>query len=761
MLRSKEWINTALVLVVSALLLGACSKDPQKAKAKYLAAGENYMKQKHYGDAVVEFRNAIRLDPRFADAYYQLAQAELAQQNWTGAYKDLQKAIELDPAQLDARLTRGRLFLAARQFDKAEEDANAVVLQDPRSAAAYELLGYTLGSQQKLKTALEAFSKVAELQPNDAHSYRNIGLVEISLRRFNDAEEHLKKAVQMDPKSLPANIDLANLYRLQNKLPQAQEVFQAGVQNNPDAPQLYVIWANLLSDVGKSTEAEGVLDKLRKQMPKSSEAAIAIGDYYLRKNDAQKALAEYRRGNSQSAGNLDIEKRMQDLYLTSNQIEQAAKLDSQLMSQAPKDTLVAVLHGRVLLAQGKKQDAIIALQDAVKNAPNSAMAHYYLGVTHWQNENLGQASSELKEALKASPDLPLVLRSLVQLNLAQNKTSEAQVYAQELVQRNPADVDARLLLGSIYLRDGQLHPAEEQFLVANQLAPAQAAVHLNLGLLNAKGKKWTQAEKELETAIQLDPSNPTMLSAYADFLVARQQTQKALARVQQFVDANPNNAQGHLILGAVRNDSKNTSAAQAEFERAIQIDPKNIQGYLRLGGIYQQENQTEAAIGQYQKALDLQPKSATLITMVGNLYLDKNDVETARKYYARALEIDPDAVMANANMAWVKAQEGKDLDVALGMAQKAKSQMPEVPSISDTLAWVMYKKGNYSGAIPLLQDCVKKSPDSAAYRYHLGLSLIAAGQKEPGKAQLAAALQMNKLRPADREQAQQSLAQSN
>jgi tetratricopeptide (TPR) repeat protein len=252
-----------------------------------------------------------------------------------------------------------------------------------------------------------------------------------------------------------------------------------------------------------------------------------------------------------------------------------------------------------------------------------------------------------------------------------------------------------------------------------------------------------------------------MLSPYADFLVARQQAPKAIALAQQFVNAHPNNAQGHVILGSLELDSKNIDAAEAEFQRAIQVEPNNIQAYLRMGQIYQQKSQPDAAIGVYQKALDLQPKSAALITMVGNLYLDKNEVETARKYYARALEIDPDAVMANANMAWVKAQEGKDLDVALGMAQKAKSQMPEVPSISDTLAWVMYKKGNYSGAIPLLQDCVKKSPDSAVYRYHLGLSLIAAGEKEAGKAQLAAALQMNKLRPEEREQAQQSLAQSN
>ena len=615
--------------------------------------------------------------------------------------------------------------------------------------------------QQKLDRALEACSKVTELLPNDASSYVNLALVEINLRRFSDAEKHLKQAVATDPKSLQANMDLANFYRLQNQLPQAQEALQAGILNNPDAPQLYVDWAEMLSNSGKITEADGVLNKLRNQMQKSLEATIAIGDYYARRRDLDKALAEYQRGLSIFAGNLDIEKRMEELYLISNRTDEASKLDEQLIKQAPQDVLVSVNHGRLLLAQGKQQDALIALQKAVKDAADSALAHYYLGVAYWQTESLGQASSEFQEAVKVSPGFPLALQGLARLNLAQNHPSEAQVYAQELVQKFPVDINNRLLLGGIYLREGQLRAAEEQFLAASQIAPNQAAVHLDLGQLYYTEKKWTQAEKEFETAVRLDPSNPTMLSAYADFLVARQQAPKAIALAQQFVNAHPNNAQGHVILGSLQFDSKNNSAAQAEFERAIRIDPRSVQGYLRLGGVYQQQNQTEAAIGQYQKALDLQPKSAKLITMVGNLYLEKNDLETARKYYARALEADPNFAVANANMAWVDAQEGKDLDVALGLAQKAKSLMPEVPSISDTLAWVMYKKGNYSGAIPLLQDCVKRSPDSAQYRYHLGLALIAAGQKEAGKTQLRAALQMNKLKAADQEQAKQALGQPN
>src|SRR5271168_2848279 len=137
-------VRVATALLSAAVLLCSCARNPRVAKAKYLAEGQNYMKKGQYGDASVEFRNALRLDPRFVDAYYQLAQADLAQRDWQGAYASLEKAIELDPTRLDARLDRGRLYLAARQFDKAEDEANAILQEEPKNVGAYQILGSAL-----------------------------------------------------------------------------------------------------------------------------------------------------------------------------------------------------------------------------------------------------------------------------------------------------------------------------------------------------------------------------------------------------------------------------------------------------------------------------------------------------------------------------------------------------------------------------------------------------------------------------------------
>src|SRR5580658_4204246 len=124
-------ITFSYALLVLASLVGACADDPQKAKVKYLASGENYMQKGKYGDAAIQFKNALRFDPQFVSAHYQLAQAQLALHDWQAAYASLNTVIKLDPNRLDARLARGRLYLSARDYQNAELDAEDILHGDP------------------------------------------------------------------------------------------------------------------------------------------------------------------------------------------------------------------------------------------------------------------------------------------------------------------------------------------------------------------------------------------------------------------------------------------------------------------------------------------------------------------------------------------------------------------------------------------------------------------------------------------------------
>jgi tetratricopeptide (TPR) repeat protein len=232
-----------------------------------------------------------------------------------------------------------------------------------------------------------------------------------------------------------------------------------------------------------------------------------------------------------------------------------------------------------------------------------------------------------------------------------------------------------------------------------------------------------------------------------------------VARVKQYLTAYPDDANAHQILGFLDLGAGQYEAAKTECERAIQLDPNLVLAYLRLGQVYQEQGQTDLAIGRFEKALALQPKLVPLITLVGNLYLDQGRLEVAGKYYQQALAIDPNFAIAASNLAWVYAAQGGNLDLALSLAEKAKELQPESASISDVLAWVEYRKGSYDSARELLKECVQNVPDKGQYRYHLGMALLASGEKDKARAELEAALHL-KLKREDAQQVREALARS-
>jgi tetratricopeptide (TPR) repeat protein len=146
--------------------------------------------------------------------------------------------------------------------------------------------------------------------------------------------------------------------------------------------------------------------------------------------------------------------------------------------------------------------------------------------------------------------------------------------------------------------------------------------------------------------------------------------------------------------------------------------------------------------------------------MLGNLFEAKGDLEKAGRYYQAALAIDSGSGVAANDLARVYALQNTNLDVALGLAQKAKEILPEDDSVTDTLAWIYYKKGLYSAAILLLQECVAKAPAHTAYHYHLGMAFLADGEKAKGREELEAALKAG-LSGDDAQQARKALAQPN
>lgn len=796
----RAWTRVTAILVSTfaiSLLLAACAANPEKAKLAYLTKGEDYMKKAQYASAAIEFRNALKIDPKYAEAYYQLAKASEAQGDLKTAYGALNQAMSVDPSRSDIRLAHGAFLLAIRNpqyYSDATSDAEFVLKEDPKNMDAHRLLAMIYGTENKYDQALQEFAKVATLNPNDARSYVDLGLVNLQMGHASDAEENEKKAIQVNPKYLAAYSALADVYRIQKQPALAEQTLEQGIKTNPDATKLYEQCAQVLVADGKRADAEQILQqgiqanpnsaplyldsaslswiegkkpdadaalaKLSNQMPKSAAVAEEIGDFYLQRNMGDQAISSYQRGLSIDPKNLELENRIEDTYLTSGKIDLAASVDQRLMKQAPTDVTARIDHGRLLAAQNRLQEAVDFLQKVASDTPDSPQAHYFLAMALQDFGNFSDANAQLQDAIRVKPGLPIALNALVNLNMTQHNYSVAQLYANELVQQDPTNVQYALELSQILLNLGQFKQANEHLDAAQKLAPGSPSVHAVRAAVHVAEKNYPEAEVEYKAALAAAPQDTAILRAYAYFLISQKQQAKADQLVSQFTAQNPNNLDGHLMRGQMAEQANDYATAQSETQKAIDLSPKDASCYLQMGQIYRDQRNNAAALQEYDQAMQFAAPSAPIVTVIGNIYIDEGNLPKAVESFQKALSIDPNFAVAQNNLAWVYAQQNQNLDVALTLAQNAKAKNPQIVDFSDTMAWVMYRQGKYAQALPLLQQCVKQDPNYAQYHYHLGMVLMADGQKTEGRAELEAALHLNDLKSDDAQQARQALAKA-
>jgi Flp pilus assembly protein TadD len=273
-------------------------------------------------------------------------------------------------------------------------------------------------------------------------------------------------------------------------------------------------------------------------------------------------------------------------------------------------------------------------------------------------------------------------------------------------------------------------------------------------------KKFPEAEREFQTALKLNPQYDGAMGEYVAMLFSLNQGPKALQVANQYAIANPNHAAAQFIYASALANSKKLAESVPYYQKAIELEPKSLLSYMQLARVYELQGKNDDSLALYQKALGVAPNNPTIVGAIGNAYLAKNDLKSAQQYFEKANTLSPHDPLIQNNLAWVYALQGQNLDVALSLATQAKQAAPNAISINDTLGWIQYKKGNYVIAVGLLTEVVSKLPQGAEYRYHLGMALNGAGQKDRAKEELKKALQMTPpLNHDDASLAQNTLAQ--
>ena len=368
--------------------------------------------------------------------------------------------------------------------------------------------------------------------------------------------------------------------------------------------------------------------------------------------------------------------------------------DSALLSQHEAEE--AWRKGNQALDKGQWAEADAAFNLAAKLAPKAYEPLLGLADVQLRRSNVAAAEKLVQRALALAPKSPEVLTTAGRLAAAQGKAADAERQFQLATRSDAKYAPAQLDLGELQLSQGKAKEAAASFRLASQADPLHPAAAFGLGRALVAQRDLAGALKAFEQCSGLAPRNPLPLLAGAEIHAAQRNWDKAIEMARQAESLDPALARSKLLLLDLQAGAGRWPAAQQDYERF-------------------------AAQGKGED-------SAALHLKWGNLMEAQGKTVEAMAAYRKASEADPKLAGAWNNMAWMAAQQQKDLGPALEWARKAVELEPRNFGFLDTLAAVQLAGGDAEAALRSIQQAQKLAPQLPYLKYRQGLVLEKLGQ---------------------------------
>lgn len=155
---------TSLAIILSLTSFGQTAQD------FYNNGGEKANAQDFAG-SIKDFDKAIKLDPKYTDAYYNRGTSKMYTKNYKGALTDFDKAIELKPDFVSAFTNRGVAKLNLKNTKGAMDDFDQAIKIDPVNSLAYFMRGQVKMQMQDVDAGCKDISKASELGYSQADKF--------------------------------------------------------------------------------------------------------------------------------------------------------------------------------------------------------------------------------------------------------------------------------------------------------------------------------------------------------------------------------------------------------------------------------------------------------------------------------------------------------------------------------------------------------------------------------------------------------------
>lgn len=210
------------------------------------------------------------------------------------AIMSCRQALAIDPNYADALHLMGLLSLESSDYDHAVEWFAGAIRQSPKAEYLVSL-GTALLRQGRVDEALKALDKAAQLSPGDAKLWVRLGTALEEAKRLSEAVLCFQQALNFDPRNLEAAFRSGPLLHQLGRLEEALAQFNLCDELRPRHAQTLGMRSLVLRDLKRFEEYLADAQRAHKLAAKSAELCNNVGDAFLLLNRFEDALQWFER----------------------------------------------------------------------------------------------------------------------------------------------------------------------------------------------------------------------------------------------------------------------------------------------------------------------------------------------------------------------------------------------------------------------------------------------------------------------------------
>ncbi len=545
----------------------------------------------------------------------------------------------------DAESEVSRHFLAARKaqaagdLDQATREYLAVVRLEPNIAEVRVNLGLVYYLQARYDESAQALEKALSLKPGLRGTCLFLGIDYVKLGQSRKAVSFLKRAVEQEPENKQAKTWLGSALWDAGQESDAILELRDAEKAFPADPDVLFLLGQAYRNAGNE-EMERVLALVGTPLYHQ-----AYGDIYREEQAWEQAVGHYQRALEKDPHWDGAHLGLGEVYFQQGKWDKAR---AEFLAVRATGSAAASANARlaeIALVQGRAEDALRLLNEAIQNEPNAAADALGLPLLPFPNNAPSgeEVKTRYQQALNVlqnappSPSRSLGLAAVeLRLGLQQEYAREWERYRATVASSPESDgTDYERALREFNRRD---FDSARSHLVAFLAAHSSDAQARYLLARTSRSLSLSLLAEMLSAA----PDSPRTHQLMAQTLAQRDENEKALAEYRVVEAAAPTLEGVHFAIGELLWKMKQTDAAMREFQEELRLNPGSAEANAALGTILVSEHQADRAIPYLAKALQLRPGLPAAHQELGKALYQRREFLSAEKELKKALADDPE-----------------------------------------------------------------------------------------------------------------------